>query len=487
MRPSIRRRFLLLTALLTMTVVGGTAALVWWRMNGSLRRELDQTLRTEAVALAGRLEEEHGRIQFELEEANIAQAGLGGDVLIQVLTDNGKPVFSSPGLQGKSTFADWLARAKPEGDVVWISSLLPPSQGSYRIVAFHASVLADEEKPKADTSERPARAWVFVARPLAPVERAARRLGLTLTKAVLLATIFTLLGGYAVARHGTRPIRRVADRIAAVTPDHPRLEIEPSDVPSELDPIVQKTDALLQRIDEELRRQRQLTADVTHDLRTPVAGVRALLDVCVQRERTPGEYVETIGAAQAALRQLSLLLDNVLTLARLDSRTEQPLVGSVAISEAIADAVITLRPMATARQVAINSTGAAECVIACDRAMLVKILTNLLANAIEYSSPHSMVLLIVEQHAGRLVIHVKDRGPGVPAEQRERIFDRFFRGDLARSGSAGHSGLGLPIARGLARLMGGNVYLKADDELGSDFVIELPMGDVLVGSSSTTN
>jgi signal transduction histidine kinase len=475
MRPSIRRRFLLLTALLIVTVMGGTAIFILWRMDRSLRRDLDQTLRTEALALAARLEAEEGHVQFEMEESSIAQAKIGGDVLIQVLTDDGKPLFTSPQLKGAPGSDDWFRHVKPEDDVSWFDATPPPGLHSHRVAAFHATV-AEEEESRRHASIGPSlRAWVFVARPLAPVEKATRRLALTLAKAILFATFITLVGGYIVASYGTRPIREVADRIAGIEPGHLRLEIDPSRVPLELDPIVQKTDSLLQRIDEELCRQRRLTADVAHDLRTPVAGVRTLLDVCVQRERTAGEYIETIGAAQAALRQLSMLLDNVLTLARLDSNAERPLFAGVRISDAIGDATAVLKPMAAVRHIDIHSVGPVDSVIPCDRTMLGKILTNLLANAVEYTSPNSLVILAIEKHETRLVIHVRDRGPGVPDEQRERIFDRFVRGDAARAGSANHSGLGLPIARGLARLLGGDVRLNPDSSnLGSDFVIELP-------------
>ena len=333
------------------------------------------------------------------------------------------------------------------------------------MVAFHARVADEDESHQRSLIESSKRAWVFVARSLAPVQKATRRLALTLTKAVLLATVLTLAGGYIIASYGTRPIREVADRIAGIEPGHPRLEIDASRVPLELDPIVQKTDLLLHRIDEELSRQRRLTADVAHDLRTPVAGVRALLDVCVQRERKPQEYVETIGAAQAALRQLSLLLDNVLTLARLDSNAERPLFAEVRLSDVIGDATAVLKPMTAVRQVAIRSVGEVDAVIPCDRAMLAKILTNLLANAVEYTSPNSLVTLAIERHETTLAIHVRDCGPGVPDAQREKIFDRFVRGDVARAGSANHSGLGLPIARGLARLLGGDVRLNPRSDL----------------------
>jgi signal transduction histidine kinase len=258
-----------------------------------------------------------------------------------------------------------------------------------------------------------------------------------------------------------------------VKPQDPKLDLHPAEVPQELEPIVRTTVRLLDRVRGELTRQRELTADVAHDLRTPVAGVRALLDVCLQRERSSPEYVAAMEKARGALRELSRLLDDVLALARLDARADEPVWTRVSVDDPVAAAIATVQPLAAARGVEIEFSRSAPAELRTDHGKLVKILSNLLSNAVEHSPRGETVRLAVHADNGSLEIAVADRGPGVPERIRPRVFDRFARGDTAR-GTDGHHGLGLPIAAGLARLLHGEITLDVAYQRGARFVVRLP-------------
>jgi signal transduction histidine kinase len=229
---------------------------------------------------------------------------------------------------------------------------------------------------------------------------------------------------------------------------------------------------------DELSRQKQLTADVAHDLRTPVAGVRTLLDVCLQRQRESPEYVAAIEKARAALRQLSRLLDDVLTLSRLEAGVDQPVLADTPLEEVFAAALATVQPLAATRDVTLQSEPARGMILLTDRVRLTKILTNLLGNAVEHSPPGKPVVLSCRTQNETLELTVTDQGAGVPPAMRQRIFDRFVRGDDARTREDGHHGLGLPIAAGLARSLGGEVTLDEVRELGSRFVVTVPLRQV---------
>src|SRR5262249_37933528 len=178
---------------------------------------------------------------------------------------------------------------------------------------------------------------------------------------------------------------------------------------------------------------------------------------------------------QDALRNLSALLDHVLTLARLDARVEVARIARVEVAAVLASAVAIVQPSARTRDVTIEVIGDTGAVIATDEQKLTTILINLLANAVEYGPKGGRVSVSVIRADGRLAIHVRDQGPGVPVEQRERIFDRFVRGDAPRAGGGGHHGLGLPIARGFAQVLDGELLLADSDGWGSDLVLELPL------------
>jgi signal transduction histidine kinase len=199
------------------------------------------------------------------------------------------------------------------------------------------------------------------------------------------------------------------------------------------------------------------------------------LDVCLQRARASQEYVTAIENARAALRQLSQLLDDVLTLSRLDAGVDQPVWAHVALEDVLAAGVATVQPLAAARDVTLEITMCPRIDLRTDRGKLEKILANLLSNAVQHSPTRQVVRLTARIDGEALELAVTDFGPGVRPEMRARIFDRFVRGDAARAGGDGHHGLGLPIAAGLARVLGGEIKLDEQHAPASRFVVRLPL------------
>lgn len=434
---------------------------------------IDETLRTEAAALASRLEAHRDQVEFEF-LAGPSGSRESTDPLVEIVEERGQTVFSSPALANDRTLIDLLSTAAPTASPMWFTVQLPANEGLSRVLAFYV-IVPPEIETAADREEAAVGAWVLVARPLVSIDRTLGQLASVLASAVGAATLLALVTGLVVARRGTQPVRVLADSVGRVTPGDAELSLDHAQVPTELQPIVSTTERLLERVRGELGRQRQLTADVAHDLRTPVAGVRTLLDVCLQRERSREEYVAAMDKARAALRQLSQLLDDALTLSRLDADVDRPVLASVSLEKIFDVAIATVQPIAAARQVSIETEACPRTELCTDRGKLTKILSNLLGNAIEHSPAAHSVQIAARIDDGMLELSVADRGPGVPAEMRVRIFDRFVRADDARTSGDGHHGLGLPIAAGLARLLDGEITLDERHEPGSRFVVRLPL------------
>lgn len=477
MRPSLTRRLLTLYAATIVVAVAVAAGFTWTLMRRALVQGLDDALLTEARAVASRIEADEGRIEFEARPSD-HDPSPSAEPLVQIFDEQGQPVFSSPALHHDTqTLFQRAVHGAADGRPVWFTTSLIPGRGPFRVSAIHVRVASDDEAAAVDLDDTVG-IWVVVARSRSGVDRTLGQLGSVLAVAVGAALAAALLGGLVVARRGMRPVLALAEKLKGVHPQDPQLALDERTVPIELAPMVTTTQRLLERVRAELTRQRQLTADVAHDLRTPVAGVRTLLDVCAQRERTPGEYAAAIDQARAALRQLSRLLDDVLALARLDAGADQAASSDVSPEEVVHAAVATVQPLAAAREVTISVAPLPQVEWRSDRARLVKIVTNLLSNAVEHSPPGESVRIAVSAQVGALELVVEDRGPGVPPELRRRIFDRFVRGDAARAGGGGadgHHGLGLPIAAGLARLLGGELTLDERHQPGSRFVVRLPL------------
>lgn len=467
MKPSIQRKLALWSGFSCAALVGLVSIAAWWRMNSVLRDELDRSLALQAALLGKLLEIDNGRVRFDPDMDPHRNNGLGSDDFVHVRRIDGETIYQSPALQRTDAFDAILPSSGEEGPH-W-STFAPIASRVYRVVVISLLISPDPDDQDMPEEASEQRVWMCVARPLAPLQQTLGQLRWALLSASLLALLATMLIGRHVARAGVHPIAAVAAAVDRAQPGQTQLALAANEIPIELEPVVGKTNALLSRIQEELARQRQLTADVAHDLRTPVAGVRTLLDVCRERPRSESAYVQTLDAARAALRQLTALLDDLLTLSRLDAAAERTLREPVAFEDAMQSAIEAVRPLAVSRGVAIDATPAREITLQSDRAKIVKILVNLLSNAVEHSPPNGSVQISVMRNNGTLEIRVQDQGPGVPIAIRERIFDRFVRADEARK-SDGHHGLGLAIARALARLLGGDVRLEESTQRGSRFV-----------------
>lgn len=472
MRSSLTRRLLTLYITTILVVVGLAGVLVFAMMRRALYSSLDAALHGEAVALAGRLEAEDGRIEFEQGAVASSHLDRAGS-MVQIADEHGRVVFASTSLQGNRAMIDRAMAAARTQRPIWFTTSLRGGDDA-RVIAMHVLVPPEEDHRTPSAATTALVAWIVVARSLTPTSNTLGQLASVLAIAVGAATLVALFGGLIVSRHGTKPVRMLADRVGKVDPADPQLDLAQDRVPVELQPVVRTIEQLLARVRGELVRQRRLTADVAHDLRTPVAGVRALLDVCLQREREAHEYVESIDKARAALRQLSELLADVLTLSRVDAGVDGPVWTDVSLEETLAAAVATVRPLAAAREVPIQIEQGAPATWRTDRGKLLKVLTNLVSNAVEHSPRGTVVRVAARVQHDHIEIEVCDRGPGVSPDMRERIFDRFVRSDIARAGANEHYGLGLPIAAGLARILGGEVRLDAAPSCGSRFVLHLP-------------
>lgn len=257
---------------------------------------------------------------------------------------------------------------------------------------------------------------------------------------------------------GLRPMRRVTEEIARRHPEH----LEPVDVtgaPAEIRPLITQLNQLLGRVARSLDSTRRFTADAAHELRTPLAAIRAQAQVALASERQE----ERRHALQQALRGCDLathLIEQLLTLARLDASVtaaRETLDVRALASEAVAD----IAPAALAKEIDIALEDG-ESVRAPLQAGLIRVLLrNLLDNAVRYSPAGSEVSVAVHRADDKVCIEVSDNGPGIPEELRKRVFDRFYR---VTGNEAQGSGLGLSIVRCIVDIHDGEITLSPREQ-----------------------
>ncbi len=285
---------------------------------------------------------------------------------------------------------------------------------------------------------------------------------------------------YTATRLSLRPVEAIRARTASVTAAEPRERVDVPDTGDEIAALATTINATLQRLDAAAAQQRRFVADAAHELRSPLTTLLASLEVALAYpERT--DWPAATATAVRQTRRLQALAEDLLLLARLDARA--PASGPATVDlAALASRLTDQYPFAEGQlTLTCDSTGPA--LVQGDRSELERLLRNLVDNAVRHAA--SRVLITVRHEGGQVVTEVYDDGPGVPAEDAERIFERFTRLDDARSRDVGGSGLGLAIARDLAHCHHGTLTL-AGRPPGASFVLRLPQAS-RPSSSGATN
>lgn len=254
-------------------------------------------------------------------------------------------------------------------------------------------------------------------------------------------------------RGGMRPLDSIADQVSRRAPD--RLEpIEAGRVPGELRPLVERLNNLFGLVARSLENERRFTADAAHELRTPLAAIRAQAQVAFGAAEESERHA-TLQKVIAGCDRAARLVEQLLTLARLDAPlTDQ--FEPVALHALAAEVIAELAPAAVARRADISLEGAPEIPVAGVAGLLRIMLRNLIDNALRYTPEGGSVAVCVTRESGGVKLAVSDTGPGIPQAERLRVMDRFYR--IAGSGQEG-SGLGLSIVARIVQIHGAAIAI----------------------------
>jgi two-component system OmpR family sensor kinase len=296
---------------------------------------------------------------------------------------------------------------------------------------------------------------VQVAQPMSPRRELAASLALHTILPLLMA--LPLLGAliwYTIAR-GLRPLDRLA---AAVRERSPTL-LEPlaeNTVPREVQPLVGALNGLLGRLGHALDAQRSLIADAAHELRTPLTAVHLQAQLA-ERARTDSERTAALDDLKGGIDRATRLVEQLLTLAREEPGVADAPHAMVDLAALARKIIADLAPLALAKNIDIGMNTPAATDVRGDASALATLLSNLVDNAVRYTPRYGRIDVAVDRIGGRPTLSVRDSGPGIPREDRERVFDRFYRG--ASAGGERGSGLGLSIVRRVASSHGADVEL----------------------------
>ena len=291
-----------------------------------------------------------------------------------------------------------------------------------------------------------------------------------------IALAVAAIGGWFLARRSLSPVVAMADRARRIGVENLSERLPVANPRDELGHLAETFNELLGRLEASLLQQRRFMADASHELRTPVTTTRTAAAVALQqRHRDEADYRDTLKIVEEQAARLSRVVDDLFTLARADSGSFPVRATPMYLDEVVDEVVRAARVVAATRNVTVESTVVPSAAFTGDEELTRRMIANLVDNAVRHTPDGSAVRVELDETDGGFAIAVKDQGTGVPAEIRAQIFERFFRGDVARrSAVQDGAGLGLALARWIARAHGGDVVLARSSPSGSTFVISLP-------------
>ncbi|HEY4351552.1 MAG TPA: heavy metal sensor histidine kinase [Paraburkholderia sp.] len=286
-----------------------------------------------------------------------------------------------------------------------------------------------------------------------------------------LAAIVAALLAYGLARRGMNPLRRLAAQTESIGIGNLSTRIEQRDAPPELDALIGAFNAMLDRLERGFTQLKLVSADMAHDLRTPLGNLLGQTEVGLSQTRDTAYYQRLLGSNFEELQRMSKMIDNMLFLARAEHADHAIERKALPIAEEFMRIVEYFEDLADDRGVRIESRG--EGTVFADPLLLRRALGNLLANAVRYAEPGTSISMTAEAHADGVALYVENRGPTIPPHHLERLFDRFYRADESRQRSSESSGLGLSIVRSIMQLHGGS-WLAQSDQGVTRFTLVFP-------------
>jgi len=270
-----------------------------------------------------------------------------------------------------------------------------------------------------------------------------------------------------VTRRGLRPLREMTESLGRIGPDQLKERIGSTGWPHELQPLAIAFDQMLKRLDDSFTRLSQFSADLAHELRTPIANMMGEAQVALTRDRTAADYRETIESTVAECERLSRIVDNLLFVARVDAARE-PIARKWFDARAAVEKITAFyQVIADDHSVTINCSGDGQ--IYADPDLFERAVGNLLDNALRFTPEHGSIHIGLSKPKADFEVAVSDSGCGIAAEHLPRVFDRFYRAESSR-GSDG-AGLGLALVKSIVDLHGGSA--KIDSEVGRGTTVKL--------------
>lgn len=443
---------------------------VYFGIRGFLVRDLDAQLRTLAgTELASAVDEPGDGVHLHEFPVNAAGDDDYADKFVQLIDAQGQVLMQSPVLGTTPA----LVRG---------ADLQNAIAGRPPLVEVHVN----------------GRGGRMIALATAGPERYLVAVGLFTDKLdATLSQLFLLLGGVWLGSLGLTavlgltlvsralvPIHRITRQASSIAQGQFASRLDEPKLEDEIGQMTRLLNEMLDRLHGAIEANRRFAADASHELRGPLTAMLGELDVTLKRERTGPEYREAMTHLRERLVEMSGLTEDLMLLVRAQERKDVA-IGEVGVADLLNAVIARASQAAAAARVTVRVNAPASLIAYGDRRLLDRVIDNLVRNGLQHSPDGGSLTLTAELAttgpetgwvADEVVIHVRDEGPGIPAAERERVFERFYRLDPSRSRRTGGAGLGLAISREIVQLFKGRIRVVDTAGAGTTFEVRIPGG-----------
>jgi signal transduction histidine kinase len=393
----------------------------------------------------------------------------------QIETADRSRLAKSPSLRKHAGDA---ARLAEHADDAGAFVQLPDGRRGRAVTIRTTPILDADELP--EVGGKAPKIAITVAKPTSELDRFLTRLRWLLAGVCGIGAIVLLAATAGVIRRSLRPVGKLAGAIGAIGETELGARFDQSAVPRELSPIVARLNDLLGRLESAFDREKSFTADAAHELRTPLAGIKAALDVCATQRRDAAAYDRVVKDCLRVVNGMHAMIDNLLLLAQADADRVRCDTSTFDAAELLRETWSRQANRAREKQVKVAAAIPESLPVRTDPAKLALILNNVLQNAVNYVNHAGRIEISMESSTGAngggnsVEIVVRNTGSRLTAGDAQRVFERFWRGDAARSNNSGtrNCGLGLAVCKKLAAVLNATIAAECD-ESSNTFTLRL--------------
>jgi heavy metal sensor kinase len=420
---------------------------------------IDDSLTAQVQALSAGIDATNGKVAFQGGDALPGQTvtGIAIDALL---------------VDARGTVLDRSGQALPVAAVAaTVHSALTTDQPIVTSIAVGG--VSERVRAQRIASGNVQNVVLVVSRPTTEEDNTLHRTALLLVGVVGLLTAVASILGFVVAGRALRPVRIIAATARDISERDLHRRIELDLPPDELGELAATFNAMLERLESSFAVLQRFTADAAHELRAPLAVMLAEVEVSLRQPRSADETRATIDGIRTEIERLSRLADQLLVLARADAGALVPRIESIDLPDFLEEAVDRWRPLIGQRGLRVTTALPNVGRLDADAELLRRLIDNLLDNAVKHTPAGGAIAVSAVGDDDEWRIEVADTGPGIAAALRDTIFERFSRGDPARSRDSGGAGLGLALCAAIAHAHGGCISL-GEGSPGARFVVTLP-------------